>query len=149
MLTFVGDKDVVIISMMMMDQVDCASASVPLKRVTRKVKAKNSCAKNKSRMWVARLVMMVMMVMVVMLVVVMVVLVMVVMVIFEDGDISGDVEDGNFMMMLVMLVMVMLVIMMLLVVMLVVTMSVMLINLMMLVMVFPLVARLVKVIFLK
>ena len=55
-------------------QVDCASSSVPLKRVTRKVttptrsfwinlkifngkaKAKNSCAKNKSRMWVARFV---------------------------------------------------------------------------------------------
>merc|ERR1712062_404332 len=37
-------------------QVDCASSSVPLKRVTRKAKAKNSCAKNKSRMWVARFV---------------------------------------------------------------------------------------------
>ena len=55
-------------------QVDCASSSVPLKRVTRKVttptrsfwidlkifnrkaKAKNNCAKNKSRMWVARFV---------------------------------------------------------------------------------------------
>ena len=48
---------VIISTMMMIDQVDCASASVPLKRVTRKVKAKNSCAKNKSRMWVARLVM--------------------------------------------------------------------------------------------
>jgi len=37
-------------------QVDCASSSVPLKRVTRKAKAKNNCAKNKSRMWVARFV---------------------------------------------------------------------------------------------
>ena len=87
MLTFVGDKDVVIISMMMMDQVDCTSASVPLKRVTRKVRAKNSCAKNKSRMWVARLVMLVMVMLVILVMLVMVMLVLMIMVM---RDCKGD-----------------------------------------------------------